>query len=162
MSSKSRKSVKKAEPKAKKSPPERPKGRAPEAVVVSRHGVGVVTRPGRGFSMGELSGAGLTPHLASHWGVRLDVRRRSVLQGNVDSLKSWGSPAGPGVRAEGRVKEIEEEVVKAGKELRKEAAKVEKEAVKVEEEVKEETTKVEKAVRRRVAKPKSKPKKKSE
>ncbi len=163
MSSKSKKGKveKKAESKAK-SPTERPKGRAPGAVVVARHGEGVVTRPGRGFSLGELSGAGLTPHLASRWGVGLDARRRSVIQGNVESLRSWGSPAGSGVKAEGRAKEIEEEVIRAGRQLKKEAVKVEKEAVKVEEEVKEEVTKVEKAVRRKVARPKSRPKKKAE
>ena len=161
------KAEKKAEPaktpKAKPSRPVKPTGKAPEAVVTGRHGIGFVTRLGRGFSMGELAGAGLSPKLASDWGVRTDVRRRSVIDGNVASLKGWYTHPGAAKRIESRAKEVEEEIEKVGREVKKEAVKVEKEvekeAEKVEEEVKEEAVKAEKAVRRKA---KAKPKKKKE
>ena len=86
----------------------RPVGGAPEPMVTARHGEGEVTRVGRGFSMGELTGASLTPRLASSWGVRLDARRRSTLQSNVESLKGWAARAGTS-KKEGREKEIVEE-----------------------------------------------------
>ena len=141
----------------------RPTGKAPEAVVSTRHGSGVITRLGRGFSMGELSSAGLSPRLASQWGLRTDHRRRTVIQGNVASLKGWGSPVSLKKKAEGRAKKVEEELEKVGREVEKEAVKAEKEIVKVEKEVKEEAVKAEKAVRRRTkAKAKPKKQKKSE
>jgi len=143
-------------PKAPKAKFVRPSGAAPEAKVTSRHGVGEISRLGRGFSMGELAGASLSPRLASDWGVRLDVRRRSVIQGNVDALRGWGGHANRTARAEGRVKEFEEDLEKVGREMKKEAVKVEKEVVKVEKEVKGEAAKAEKAVKRRSAKPKAK------
>ena len=163
MSSKPRKgkAEKKESPKAAHPKPTRPAGKVPEAAVIARHGQGEVTRRGRGFSMGELSGAAMSPHLASGWGVRLDVRRRSVLQGNVDALKAWGAHAGVEKRVEGEVKKLEEDVVKAAREVKKQAVKVEKEAAKVEKEVEAEAVKAEKAVRRK-AKPKARPKKKGE
>ena len=135
----------------------KPSGRAPDAMVTTRHGTGVVTRLGRGFSLGELAGAGLSPNLAAKWGVMLDPRRRSVIDTNVASLKSWGAQPSATRRVERRVKEVEEEIEKAGKELKKEAVKLEKEAGKVEREVKEEAVKAEKSVRRK-AKPKRKAK----
>jgi ribosomal protein L13E len=148
---------KKAEPmKVAKAKPVKPTGRAPEAMITSRHGTGSVTRLGRGFSMGELAGAGLLRNLASDWGLRLDLRRRSVVEGNVASLRSWNSHPGAEKRMERVAKEVEEEIEKVGREVKKEAIKVEKEAKKVEREVKEEAVKAEKAVRR-----KSKPKKKA-
>ncbi len=160
MSSKQKKGKgqKKQEPvKAKKEKPVRPAGKAPEAMVTSRHGTGMVTRAGKGFSAGELEGAGLSPNFASRWGVQLDLRRRSVIDGNVSSLKGWYPHPGAAKRAEGRIKEVEEEVEKVGRELKKEAVRVEKAAEKVEHEVKAEAVKAEKAVRR-----KPKPKKKAE
>ena len=107
--------------------------------------------------MGELSGAGLSRNLASNWGLRLDLRRRSVVDNNVLSLKSWSSHPGTVKRAEGVAKEMEEEIEKVGREVKKEAIKAGKQAEKVEHEVKGEVVKAEKAVRR-----KSKPKKKKE
>ena len=155
---KSAKKEKKQEPtKVAKAKPVKPTGKAPEAMVTSRHGVGFVTRQGRGFSMAELSGAGLSRNLASNWGLRLDPRRRSVVDSNVLSLKGWSSHPGAVKRAEGVAKEMEEEIEKVGKEVKKEAIKVGKQAEKVEHEVKGEVVKAEKAVRR-----KSKPKKKKE
>jgi ribosomal protein L13E len=142
--------------KATKAKPMKPSGKAPEATITSRHGTGSVTRLGRGFSMGELAGAGLSRNLASEWGVRLDLRRRSVLEGNVASLKSWSAHPGTARRVEKLAKEAEEEIEKVGREVKKEAARVEKEAEKVEREVKKEAVKAEKAVRRK-PKPKKKP-----
>ena len=148
----------KAEPKeAGKAKPVKPSGKAPEPIVTSRHGTGFVTRQGRGFSMGELAGAGLSPRLASNWGLRLDFMRRSIVEGNVTSLKSWYSPPAPAKRVEGVAKEVEEEIEKVGRKVKKEAIKVEKEAEKVERGVKKEAVKAEKAVKR-----KPKPKKKAE
>lgn len=143
----------------RKEAPKRPSGRAPEATVVARHGTGVVTRLGRGFSMGELSGAGLAPGLASKWGLRIDSRRRSVLEGNVDMLRRWGSHAAPAKKTEERVKRVKEELVKAEKGIEKGAAEVEKEVERAEKEVKKKATKVEKAIKART-KPKAKAKKK--
>jgi len=142
----------------------RPTGKPPEAVVVARHETGVVTREGRGFSMGELAEVGLAPRLASGWGLRLDVRRRSVLQGNVTSLRQWGALAKPGKKAEGRVKKVEEELVKVEREVEREvgkgAAEVEKGVAKAEKEMKKKAVKAEKAVKAR-ARPKAKAKKKA-
>jgi len=167
----------KAEAKAEPEGPRRPSVKAPEAVVSSRHGTVMIMRLGRGFSIGELSGAGLAPRLASNWGARIDYRRRSVLEPNVASLKSWGGHLLTTKKREGRVKRVEEELVKAEKEVVKEAekgvAEVEKEMVKAEKEVakaekgvKKEAAKAEKAVKAKVpkrrAKAKPKPKKKEE
>lgn len=153
------KGEKKPEPaRTPKAKPSRPAGKAPEAMVTSRHGTGVITRLGRGFSMGELVGAGLSPKLASDWGARLDLRRRSVIDSNVASLKSWGAHPSTAKSVESRAKEVEEEIEKVGREVKKEAVRVEKGAEKVEREVKEEAVKAEKAVRRKA---KRKPKKKA-
>lgn len=163
MSSKPKKSASVA-PKTSERPPreapKRPSGRVPEAMVSSRHGTEMVTRPGRGFSFGEISGAGLAPRLATNWGVRIDARRRSVLDGNVDSLKGWASHAATTKKVEGRVKKVEEELVKVEKEVEKEAVEVKKEVAKVEKTVKKEAAKAEKAVKK-AAKPRAKPKKKA-
>ena len=137
--------------------PLRPAGKAPDALVTSRHGTGVVTRVGKGFSVGELVGAGLSPRLASAWGVRLDLRRRSIIDTNVASLKSWGAHPSATKRTESRAKVIEQEIEKVGREVRKEAVRAERKAEKAEREMKVEAVKAEKAVRR-----KAKPKKKQE
>ncbi len=70
----------------------RPSGRVPTANVSSRKGTLIVLRGGKGFSRGELIGAELPFDLAGKWGVPRDVRRRSVLEPNVGSLKKWFSP----------------------------------------------------------------------
>jgi len=143
--------------KAADAKPAKPSGKAPEAMVTSRRGTGFVTRLGRGFSMGELAGAGLSRNLASNWDLKLDLRRRSVVESNVSSLRSWGSHHEAAKKKEGVAREVEEEIEKVGREVKKEAIKVEKEAEKVEREVKEEAVKAEKTVRR-----KSKPRKKAD
>jgi len=70
-------------------------GPAPEATVASRHIDSMHERPGRGFSFGELSSAGVPVNVAKREGLSLDVRRRSVLAGNVEALKGWFKSEGP-------------------------------------------------------------------
>ncbi|MDG6901572.1 MAG: ribosomal protein L13e [Nitrososphaerota archaeon] len=148
------------ERKPAKARPARPAGRVPDAVVSSRNGTEMVTRVGRGFSFGELAGSGLAPSVATTWGARVDPRRRSVLQGNVDSLKAWASHPRAAVRAEKEAKKVGEELREVAEEVEMEAAVVEKEAVKVEKKVKREVKKAEKVVKAKVEK-KAKPKKKA-
>lgn len=165
MSSKSdkKKSEEKESPRKQvKEAPMRPSGRVPTATVMSRHRTGMVTRAGKGFSLGELSQANIVPKAASMWGARLDGRRRSVLEANVTSLKNWGSHATKAVRAEGEVKKVEVELVKVKKEVKKVAAQVKKEVVKVEAKAKRETAKAEKKVKKKAGRaPKARPKKKT-
>ncbi len=66
-----------------------PKGPAPAAFVQARHSRDMIERPARGFSLGELSATGLSFEKAKSWKVPLDIRRRSVLDGNVKKLKIW-------------------------------------------------------------------------
>ncbi len=82
----------------------RPSGRVPHAVVSSRHEQGMVERAGRGFSIGELAGAGLSPFLARKFGAQTDPNRRSILEANVAALKAWYSPPPKPTVAEGRPK----------------------------------------------------------
>ena len=131
----------------------RPTGRAPVAIVVSRHGMGTVTRSGKGFSLGELAEANVVPRMAWKWGARLDGRRRSVVQANVASLKDWGSHAVKAERPAPEVKKVEEEVVKVEKRVKKGAAEVKKEIVKIEAKAKRETTKAVRKVKRKTQKP---------
>ncbi len=74
---------------AKKEGIPRPKGLMPHATVSSRRGRSMVERQGKGFSMRELQGADLPLVYARRWNLPLDARRRSVLEGNVQSLKKW-------------------------------------------------------------------------
>lgn len=131
----------------------RPSGRAPVATVVARHGTGMVTRAGKGFSLGELAEANIVPRIASKWGARLDGRRRSVIQANVTSLKNMGSHAVRAERPATEVKKVEEEVVKVEKKVKKGAAEVKKEIVKIETKAKKETTKAAGKVKKKAQKP---------
>ena len=149
------KGEKKQEAKTPEAKPLRPTGKAPDAMVTTSHGTGVVTRMAKGFSMGELAAAGLSPNLASAWGVKLDLRRRSMVDTNIASLKSWGAHPSSAKKTESRTKEVEDKIEKVGREVEKVAAKVEKKAEKVKGEIKEEAVKAKKAVRRK-AKPKKK------
>ncbi|MCE4625147.1 MAG: 50S ribosomal protein L13e [Desulfurococcales archaeon] len=47
------------------------------------------TRRGRGFSIGELKVAGLTPEKAKKLGIYVDKRRKSVHEWNVKALKDY-------------------------------------------------------------------------
>ncbi len=70
-------------------------GPPPEATVASRHIDSMHERPARGFSFGELASAGVPLNSAKREGLSLDVRRRSVVDGNVEALKGWfKSPRG--------------------------------------------------------------------
>lgn len=49
-------------------------------------------REGRGFSLGELREAGLTPERAKQMGLRVDPRRGSVHEKNVGALRALLKP----------------------------------------------------------------------
>ncbi|QQG49248.1 MAG: ribosomal protein L13e [archaeon] len=86
----------KAEPKAAKVAKVvsiRPSGTPPRPMVLSRHVDTMITREGRGFSMVELAGASVSQKDAWKWGVKLDSKRRSLLDHNVESLRKWASTA---------------------------------------------------------------------
>ena len=130
----------------------RPAGKVPEPMVISRHGTGTIPRRGKGFSLGELSGAGIAPRTASSWGARIDVRRRSVLEGNVSSLKAWRSHASAATVVRRETKALESEVAGVEKEVEVAAEVVEEEVAKVEKAVKKEAKKAETKVKEKVAK----------
>jgi ribosomal protein L13E len=103
-----KKSAKKAVPKqiktrkAAKVAPKEPKAEAvdkavefrtiPVPVVLARHEYGMQERDARGYSLGELASVGVSFNVAKRMKVPIDIRRRSVLEGNVGSLKSWYVP----------------------------------------------------------------------
>jgi ribosomal protein L13E len=69
-------------------------GPPPVATVASRHIDSMRERPGRGFSLGELASAGVPLNAAKRQRLQLDIRRRSVVEGNVDVLKGWFKSSG--------------------------------------------------------------------
>lgn len=146
----------KKEPKAARAAVKKPSGHVPTAMVSSRRGREMVLRAGKGFSMGEVKGAGVPFPQAVKWGLPVDRRRRSVLEDNVGSVKNWVTHAKTSESPESEVKKIEEEIVKVEKELKKEVVKVKKEVKKVGKEVVE---KVEKPLRSRGRKKKTPSKK---
>lgn len=87
----------------------KPKGEAPRAIVSSRHEGAMIEREARGFSMGELGGAGFTFGTASRLGLATDIRRRTVIEKNVESLKSWFSPPKPAPVTKPVAEPVEEE-----------------------------------------------------
>jgi ribosomal protein L13E len=66
---------------------------APAPFVLARHEYEMMERVARGYSHGELEAAGITVIVARKAGVRVDPKRRSVLEGNVSMLKGWYVPA---------------------------------------------------------------------
>jgi len=66
-------------------------GPPPVATVAVRHvdSDSLHERDARGFSFGELSSAGVALNAAKREGLNLDIRRRSVVEGNVELLKGW-------------------------------------------------------------------------
>jgi ribosomal protein L13E len=80
-------------------------GPPPGATIASRHIDSLHERSARGFSFGELASAGVPLNAAKREGLSLDIRRRSVVEGNVEVLKGWfkspaGKPASTGEPAE--------------------------------------------------------------
>ena len=91
---------KEAAVKAAPKPPPSVLGARPEAWVSSRHLDSMIDREARGFSFGELSSAGVTLEVAKRQELSIDVRRRSVVNKNVQALKGWiGSPSEVAVAA---------------------------------------------------------------
>jgi len=110
----------------------RPTGAAPFAVVNARHGGDLVLRQAKGYSPGELEQAGLGIGLVRRWGLSVDGRRRSALDGNVTALKKWGSQARKSnveARVEGEIRTIEKAVEKEIHKAETEVEKVGKEVV---------------------------------
>ena len=64
-------------------------GPPPSATIISRYADSTQERRGRGFSFGELESAGVPLIDARNNKLSVDVRRRSVLNSNVESLKAW-------------------------------------------------------------------------
>ena len=64
----------------------KPRGVTPSAIVEARRGGRMIQRVASGYSPGEVSQAGLDAGQARRWGLLVDDRRRSVLEGNVASL----------------------------------------------------------------------------
>ncbi len=66
-------------------------GTPPLATVEVRHvdSDSLHERVARGFSFGELASAGIPLNSAKREGLDLDIRRRSVVEGNVEALKAW-------------------------------------------------------------------------
>jgi ribosomal protein L13E len=88
---KEKKAVEKKEAPAKVSVKAEPVvlGPPPKAAILSRHIDSLHERLARGFSLGELASAGVPLNAAKREGLSLDIRRRSVVEGNVDTLKGW-------------------------------------------------------------------------
>lgn len=109
----------------------RPKGNVPTALVETRHDGQTVERHGRGYSRAELSQAGLAVGLARRWGVRVDDRRRTVLEGNVAALREFApEPIKAPEVTTGEVEKVERFVEKEVHEVEEEAERVEKKVVK--------------------------------
>ena len=66
-------------------------GPPPTPMITARHvGTGDAReRIARGFSFGELASAGVTINTARHQSLSVDLRRRSVVEQNVEMLKGW-------------------------------------------------------------------------
>lgn len=137
----------------------RPTGRAPVAMVTTRHGTDMVERPGKGFSHGEIAGAGIDGRLAARWGVSLDQRRRSVLDGNVSSLKQWNARPSAGAAAKRDLREVEEKVEEVAKEIEEDVEIIEQEVKRAGSAAKKDVKRAEGAVREKVEKPRARKKK---
>ena len=146
-------------------PVPRPSVRPPTPSVLSRHEGVMVSRSSKGFSYGEVEGSGMSLLAARRWGVPVDLKRRSVLDGNVQALKGWYVKSAKG--GAGEVKKVEAELGKlereVGQEVRKGVSKAKGEVVKAGREAKklekEVVEKVEEPVKKRRAKAKSTQKK---
>jgi len=74
-------------------------GPLPWANVLARHIDTLHERAARGFSFGELRSAGVEMGVAKREGLAMDIRRRSVVEGNVELLKAWLKSATPAKKA---------------------------------------------------------------
>jgi ribosomal protein L13E len=115
----------------------KPHGSPPFAMAEVRHSGRMMQRRARGYSLGEVRGAGLNLRLARKWGMMVDLRRRSVLEGNVALLKKWAPRTKKTTeeRAEGEVRRVERAVEKEVRKVEKKVEKGVKKAEKVEKEV---------------------------
>jgi ribosomal protein L13E len=66
-------------------------GPAPTAMIMTRHvdSNTMHQRRARGFSFGELASAGVPPNTVKHQDISVDIRRKSVVEQNVEMLKGW-------------------------------------------------------------------------
>jgi ribosomal protein L13E len=140
----------------------RPSSPIPGPTVESRHEHEMISRDAKGYSFGELSGAGVPLRVASRWGVPVDIRRRSVLGANITALKAWFGTAKPR-KKQSEARKVEKEIVKvaeeAAAEVEKEVKAVEKAVVKAEKKVKRAGTAAKKE-EKKIAKKAGKPRKK--
>jgi ribosomal protein L13E len=115
----------------------KPTGTPPPAIVEVRHSGRIMQRQASGYSRGEVEEAGLNFGLARRWGLLVDDRRRSALEGNITSLKKWAPQTKKTTekRVEGEVRKIEKVVAMEVRRAEKEVKKAEKEAERVEKEV---------------------------
>ena len=71
-------------------------GEHPLPTVESRHKFSMESRQGRGFSFGEIQSAGIPRVDVAKHRIPLDIRRRTTLDQNVQSLRNWfGQAARP-------------------------------------------------------------------
>jgi ribosomal protein L13E len=80
---------KEAPPKTTEKPQPVKLGPPPTAMVVVRHVDSLHERAARGFSFGELSSAGIPLNAAKRQDLSVDLRRRSVVEQNVEALRGW-------------------------------------------------------------------------
>jgi ribosomal protein L13E len=108
-----------------------PTSHPPLAIVEVRHDGRMMQRQARGYSRGEVVQANLEIGQARRWGVLVDDRRRSVLQGNIASLRTWAPVTKKKAeeRAEGELRKIERAAEYDVRRAEKEVEKVEKEVV---------------------------------
>ncbi|MEM1541282.1 MAG: ribosomal protein L13e [Ignisphaera sp.] len=56
--------------------------------ITKYRGMATVFRVGRGYSIGEIKEAGLTPYLAKQLNIPIDPKRRSIHKNNVENLRN--------------------------------------------------------------------------
>ncbi|MDA4117728.1 MAG: hypothetical protein OK455_05225 [Thaumarchaeota archaeon] len=64
-------------------------GPAPSATIISRYNDSTQERDARGFSFGELESASISLIEARNQKLSVDIRRRTILNDNIESLKAW-------------------------------------------------------------------------
>jgi ribosomal protein L13E len=64
-------------------------GPAPSATIISRYNDSTQERAARGFSFGELESASISLIEARNQKLSVDIRRRTILDDNIESLKAW-------------------------------------------------------------------------